>query len=63
MRSLTNLSEYLKPLDDFIDTKFIPDITEGHISGWPQVMEFPEIMEKSWNFIWSGKKSWKTHYL
>ena len=31
MRSITNLSEYLKPLDDFIDTKFIPAITEGHI--------------------------------
>ena len=30
MRSITK-SEYLKPLDDFIDTKFIPAITEGHI--------------------------------
>ena len=28
-------------------------------TGWPQVMEFPEIMEKSWNFIWSGKSHGK----
>ena len=25
------------------------------IAGWPQVMEILEVMEKSWNFIWSGK--------
>ena len=31
MRVLPNISEYLKPLDDLIDTKFIPAITEGHI--------------------------------
>lgn len=22
---------------------------------WPQLMEFPEIIKKSWNFIWSEK--------
>ena len=27
-------------------------------TGWPLVMEIMEIMEKSWNFFWSWKKSW-----
>ena len=30
-----------------------------YTSGWPQVMEFREVMEKSWNFIWSGKSHGK----
>ena len=28
------------------------------VAGWPLVMEIMEIMQKSWNFFWSWKKSW-----
>ena len=31
--------------------------------GWPLVMEIMEIMEKSWNFFWSWKKSWNSKNL
>ena len=32
-------------------------------TGWPLVMEIMEIMEKSWNFFWSWKKSWNSKNL
>ena len=32
-------------------------------AGWPLVMEIMEIMEKSWNFFWSWKKSWSSKKL
>ena len=31
IRTIPDLEEQLKPLDDIIDTKFIPAITDGHI--------------------------------
>jgi len=30
---------------------------------WPLVMEFLEVMEKSWNFFWSGKSHGKPNFL
>ena len=58
-----SLSKYVCITHGSIETVKLYIIYDDSLAGWPLVMEIMEIMEKSWNFLWSWKKSWNSKNL
>ena len=47
----------------YIRDSLFTNVHLEELPGWPLVMENMEIMEKSWKFFWSWKKSWNSKNL